>query len=307
MIKRYPVVLFAFKRPSNTKVILDLIASANIQKIYIFADGPRNDSEKILTQEVKKVIATFTSSHNKIKVITNISNKNLGLKKTITNGLNAIFKYEKAAIILEDDCLPSLDFFKFTSLMLTKYENNKQIMSVAGTSVGSFSPTSYNFSRYQLCWGWATWKRAWDLYDPQMKEFKTAKWKSKLSQVTGIFYMQKYWNMMLSIVQSGWLNTWDYQWTYTLFIHYGLAIIPSSNLVSNIGFDSLASNTKFKSNLANMTISSLSWPLSHPEKVVENKELSHQIEQKFYNNPIAIAGMLRQYIYWKWNSYANRH
>ena len=119
--------------------------------------------------------------------------------------------------------------------------------------------------------------------------------------------MRWYWNMMLSIVKSGWLNTWDYQWAYSLFISDGLAIIPKRNLVSNIGFDKAATNTLVKSNVSNMATSSLKWPLTHPKEVIDNSKLSESIEHYFYNNPIAILGMLRQYFYWKRSQYAHRY
>ena len=307
MSKQYPVVLFVFKRPSTTKIFLDLIALASIEKIYIFADGPRDREEEVLTSQVKNITQQFASSHKSIQMITKFSDHNIGLKNTFIDGLNSVFQKETAAIILEDDCLPTPDFFKFTASMLTKYYDQPKVMSIAGTSIGSFNHNSYDFSRYQLCWGWATWARAWKLYDPHMKLMGSPVWKNRIFKITKFPHMRWYWNMMLSIVKSGWLNTWDYQWAYSLFISDGLAIIPKCNLVSNIGFDKAATNTLVKSNVSNMATSSLKWPLTHPKEVIDNSKLSESIEHYFYNNPIAILGMLRQYFYWKRSQYAHRY
>ena len=307
MNKYFPVSLFVFKRPSTTKVIFDLIANSGISKVYVFADGPRDSREKTETDKVKKVINSFISSNPSITVVAKYSHTNQGLQRSFTTGLNKLFQKEEAVIILEDDCLPSPDFFKFVTAMLTKYADNDRIMSVAGTSVGSFGTNSYDFSRYQLCWGWATWRRAWLLYDPVMKELGSPRWRAVINRVTRYLHVRKYWWMMLNLVRSGWLKTWDYQWTYTLFMHNGLAVIPGSNLVSNIGFDDVATNTKAKSNLSNMERQVLTWPLTHPKLIKDNEQLSHTIEAKFYNNPVAILGMLRQYIYWTWSKYAHRH
>ena len=307
MNNQYPVVLFVFKRPSTTKILLDLIVSSGIDKMYIFADGPKNEQEKVTTDIVRKIIVDFSKDNPEIRIQKKFFEVNQGLKQTITDGLNHVFQKESAAIILEDDCLPSEDFFRFTTTMLTKYASKPQIMSVAGTSIGSFSDNSYDFSRYQLCWGWATWARAWDLYDPKMRELGSANWGSTISRVTRYPHMRKYWDMMLNIVQSGWLKTWDYQWTYSVFVYNGLAVIPGCNLVSNIGFDKSATNTKVKSSLSNMAQSNLQWPLIHPKSISENYALSKTIENRFYNNPVAILGMLRQYIYWKWSQHASRH
>ena len=304
---KYPIILFVFKRPELLDDQLDQIKAYNPKSLYIYADGPRNEAEKIATNQVHLIINKFATQNKNIHIITKYSAKNIGLKHNIVNGLNYIFHKEAAAIVLEDDCVPSNDFFRFASSMLAKYANNSRIMSVAGTSVGSYSQSSYDFSRYQLCWGWATWARAWRLYDPDMKNFRSKDWQITMKRVTKFVHMRWYWDMMLAIVKSGWLKTWDYQWTYSLFIHDGLAIIPGLNLVSNIGFDKEATNTKVKSNLANMKRLTLDWPLIHPQSVADNEELSRVIEAKFYNNWVAIFGMLRQYIYWKFNTYAHRH
>lgn len=302
----YPVVFFVFKRPSLILSSLSLIAAANPSRLYIFADGPRNSRERIQTDRVKSAIKKFSESNPALKIITSYSKSNLGLKQSIIMGLNQVFGQEKAAIILEDDCIPSPSFFHFTANMLRKYQANSRIMSVAGTSPGVYSPYSYDFSRYQLCWGWATWARAWKLYDAQMQSLHTPQWEKSLRSITSLPYMRRYWNMMLTMVKAGWIDTWDYQWAYALFLHRGLAIIPSANLVTNVGFGGNATNTKIDSGIGSMQISQLAVPYLDPPKIRDNPKLSIAIENKFYNNPVAILGMLRQYLYWQWNKYASR-
>lgn len=288
---KYPVVLFLYKRPESTATILNLASQAGINKLYLFVDGAKNDADAKITSQVKKVVKDFAQAHQRIKLITHFSRTNQGLKKSIISGLNEVFKLEEAAIILEDDCIPNSDFFKFTQAMLVKYKNSPAVLSVAGTSIGKFSPASYDFSRFQLCWGWATWKRAWQKYEPNLVSLAdfNLNYLSPLSRL--------YWHSILLLVSKNLIDTWDYQWSFTHFINHGLSIIPATNLVTNIGFDNKVTNTKSKTSVAGMMVSDLSWPLNHPDKVIENIELSRAIDRKFYLHAIAFLGLVKFYLY----------
>ncbi|MBP9669854.1 hypothetical protein KBD75_00455 [Candidatus Woesebacteria bacterium] len=304
---KYPVVFFVFKRHATTWAFLDHIIDAGISTIYVFADGPRNDIDKIDTGLVRKEIERFQTRHPEITVIPKFSSVNLGLKKNIIRGVSAVFEHEEAVIILEDDCLPTLDFFKFTSEMLIKYADDKSVMSVNGTSTGGKFEYSYDFNLYPQCWGWATWRRAWRLYDPTLSHFTKAEWDNLAHKHNFSPLLKWYWGTMLTMVKDGWINTWDFQWSYAHFYHDGLSIAPSVNLIKNIGFDNVATNTKTKSKVSGMATNLLKWPLIHPKGVIENQSVTHKATYDFYLNPIAIGGLLRQYIYWKWSNYVNRH
>lgn len=297
---KYPIVLFVFKRPEFLESQLSLIKEYDPPTLYVFADSPRNKVEKEATSLVRNIIESFKVANHNIEVHISYAQNNLGLKASFIQGLNKVFSQENAAIILEDDCLPDSSFFTFTSSMLSRYANNSQIMSVAGTAPGNYSKYSYDFSRYQLCWGWATWARAWHSYDPNVSLLGTKQFKEVIAKVTPHWYMRLYWRLMLKLVKSGWIDTWDYQWTYSLFVNNGLAIIPHSNLVQNVGFGATATNTKFSAQISNMKTTPLLSPYSHPPKIIDNLALSQAIENKFYNNIIAILGLLRQYSLWLW-------
>lgn len=303
----YPVIFFVFKRPSSTRTFLDLMNNSGIKKIYIFADGPRNEIEKEDTSAVSVEIEKFCATYPEINVIAKYRESNMGLKQNIIQGLTSVFEREEAVIIIEDDCLPTPDFFKFTSEMLDKYKDESTVMSVNGTSTGGVFEHSYDFSQYPQCWGWGTWKRAWELYDPSLSHFTQTEWDSLAHKLHFSPLLKWYWGTMLTMVKDGWINTWDFQWSYAHFYHHGLSIAPSVNLVKNIGFDSAATNTKTKTKVAGMPTNLMTWPLVHPIAVVENNSVTHKATYDFYLNPIAIGGLLRQYIYWKWSKYVNRH
>ncbi len=307
MKNKYPVVFFVFKRPALTRKFLDIMVDSGVTKIYVRADGPRDSGEKVITDAVREVVDQFANEHPTVKIITSYAPNNLGLKHNIVNGLNEVFAVEDATIIIEDDCLPTRDFFKFTSELLNKYKGDARVMSVNGTSTGGVFHYSYGFTKYSQCWGWATWKRSWNLYDPSLTDFNPESWSLLADKLKLGRLLKWYWLTMLTLVKNGWIKTWDYQWSYAHFKNAGLAIAPSCNLIQNIGFDAVATNTKTKSSVANLSTAKLVFPLSHPLKVQESLSISRRIEHSFYANPIAILGLLRQYIYWIWSKYVNRH
>ncbi len=287
ILNKYPVVLFIYMRPEATLTLLNKIIQAGIEKIYIFADGPKNKEGSKVTALVRQTVEKFIQNNPKISYKCSFSVDNKGLEQNIVSGLNQVFRDEDAAIILEDDCIPHPDFFRYMTENLNIYQNVEKIMSISGTGVGRYSKYSYDFSRYQLCWGWGTWKRAWEMYDSRLSTLgqRNFNYLNKISEY--------YWQNIFKLVKSRDIKTWDYQWTYAHFIEGSIAIIPSENLVSNIGFDNVATHTKISSIASNMATKAMSFPLSHPVKVVENIQLTKAIERKFYLHPTAILGLLK--------------
>jgi len=184
--------------------------------------------------------------------------------------------------------MPHPDFFSFVSDMLVRYAKDQRVMSVAGTGMSSLGQYSYDFSRYQLCWGWGTWKRAWQLYDKDLKNYDSS---SKIDYLSP--FIAWYFSHVLSLVKRRIIRTWDYQWSYAHFIRSGLAIIPTGNLVTNVGFDSSATNTTHISQAAHMPLQELKLPLRHPVSVVENISLSRKIESRFYLHLVAVLGLIK--------------
>jgi len=129
---------------------------------------------------------------------------------------------------------------------------------------------SYYFSKYTHIWGWASWRRAWKYYDVDIKTWPEFKKQGMISANCEDIHEQKYWTDIFDHVCSGVVDTWDYQWLYTCWSQNGLSILPSTNLVSNIGFGEDATHTLGDSPLANIPTSDI-WDIKHPPYVVRNK------------------------------------
>jgi hypothetical protein len=299
-----PIVIFIYKRTTNYKVIMDVMRGIGPSKIYIVADGAKTGDDNACSEARLKLESMINWDCDVQK---NYSIVNMGLKNRFSSGIDWVFKLEDRAIFIEDDCVPKPDFFKFANEMLIKYKRDESVMSINGTSNGGSFPYSYDFSKYAQCWGWATWARAWKRYDLNLSSFSQKSWEQTASNLGLSHVVKTYWYYVLKLVKSEWIDTWDYQWSYAHFMNRGLAIVPSTNLVTNVGFDEYATNTKTKSRVANMDTRAMKWPLTYPPKIAENNSVSVAIEKNFYMSPIAIIGLLRQFVLRGWRKYANRH
>ena len=277
-----PIVLIVFNRPNETRKVLKKIVEVNPKNVYVIADGPRDKFEITKTNEVRNIIDEELSQFNIIK---NYSEKNLGTKKRIVSGLNWVFGQENEAIILEDDCLPDNSFFVYAENLLKHYEDDKRIMTISGNNFfdakKSYNKHSYYFSLNHHIWGWATWKRAWSLYDENLKNWKEFIKENLLFNLFGNKYEAKIWFDIINASYNHPEYTWDHQWIYTCLQNSGLCITPKVNLVENIGFTSNATRTKDKkSPFSELKTGTLEFPLVHPTYIVRDRKLD-LLESKY--------------------------
>ncbi|BAW97785.1 methyltransferase FkbM (plasmid) [[Synechococcus] sp. NIES-970] len=277
-----PVAFLVFNRPDTTQQVFNSICQAKPPKLLVVADGPRethpDDAAKCAA--VRAIIDTVDWD---CEVLTNYSDINLGCKNRVSSGLDWVFKEVEEAIILEDDCLPDQSFFPFCEELLEKYRDTEKIMAISGDNF-QFSKKrteySYYFSIYNHCWGWATWRRAWQHYDVSMKQWGQINQIEFLNKNFLNFWAAKYWQNKFNQTYLDKINTWDYQWTFTCWQKNGLTILPEVNLVKNIGFDSSGTHTTSKFNLyANLETTPISFPLKHPTEIVQC-----QIADRFTQN-----------------------
>jgi len=157
--------------------------------------------------------------------------------------------------------------------MLEKYEHDTRIMHISGNNfMGKRNQQSYYFSKIAHIWGFATWRRAWNYYDVDIKTFPEFKKTNKIANVFEGKFVQEHWNKLFAKIYYKKAGTWDHQWNYAIFINNGLCITPNVTLISNIGFGEGAihcnnPNDKF----ANMEIESIG-EILHPEFIIADKE-----------------------------------
>lgn len=263
-----PVAFIIFNRPDTTKEVFEQIRQAKPKKLYLISDAPRAGRE----DDVKKVEETRCFVESNIdwdcQLLTNYATENMGCKNRVSSGISWVLSQEERTIILEDDVVPTQEFFKFCQEMLDIYEKNSRVMMVSGTNLlqNNKIEDSYTFSCYSSIWGWATWKRAWDKYDIDIKEWPTVHKEGKFKCVqNGLAYLFLKRNM--DSVYTHKKDTWDIQWDFCRYYHKGLGIVPAVNMVKNIGFDREdATHTVGKSE-EDFSCGQLSYPLVHPKEV----------------------------------------
>lgn len=292
MNKSVPVVIFSYNRVESLSRVIDVVTQWPVPRIYIVIDGPKNQLDKSNCRSVVNLVKFIKKHHN----VTFIQSKtNLGLRRRIVSGIDEIFRHEDSAIFLEDDCIPDLTFYQFASEMLIKYKNDKRIMSVAGFSARPSKKNienSYYFSKYIESWGWATWKRAWIKYDDQMKDWPNKKSTNWLKTFITSKIENKYWEYIFDNVYNGRIKSWAYRWLYSCWKEDGLTIVPSTNLITNIGYGSSATNTKFLTNFKLEKNIPMNFPLNHPAIVEINNQADLVTKNSMFINFTIVSVIL---------------
>lgn len=281
-----PVVFLIFNRPETTKKVFEQIRKAKPSKLFIIADGARSNvaGEEKLCKEVKSIVENIDWD---CIVYKDYATENLGCKDRPATGLKWVFQHTDKAIILEDDCLPHPSFFKYCQELLEYYKDDERVNIISGSnffSQLSNKKQSYYFSIFHHFWGWATWKRSWYKYDIEMSNWPRIKAEHLFAEIVNHKQSAKYWVTLFDEVYTGKLSSaWDYQWIYSSWINNGLAIIPSNNLISNIGFGEDATHTKDPGHIrANVLAEGIEFPLIHPSKVERNLDADmHEADTLF--------------------------
>lgn len=268
------VLFMIFNRPDPTSKVFEAIREAKPPRLYVAADGPR----KNVRGEYKKCISTreiIKEVDWDCEVKTLFRDENLGCGLAVSGAINWFFENEEDGIILEDDCLPNQSFFYFCEELLDYYKDNEKIMHIHSNHIGKpYSKYSYYFSSMERCWGWATWRRAWKLYDYNLEKYSYDLISKKIEEVYFSDLYIDYWKDVLKIMTNDditkRINTWDYQWSFSILANDGLCICPNVNLVSNIGWGNDSThchNEKDKlSNMASYEIKEI----IHPNKIERN-------------------------------------
>ena len=264
-------------------MVCDAIKNARPSKLYLIADGPSSDDEIAQCQDTRKAVEKRIDWNCEIEKI--YSDTNLGCAQRIKSGLDLIFEREEKAIILEDDTLPNASFFKFCDFCLRKYESDQSVFHISGCNFFPNEKTdtsSYSLTSIVNIWGWATWADAWKRYDIKMTSWKSQNKTAFLKQWCTTNQQLK---DMRSIFDLHCENkdpwTWDYQWVYTCWSNNGLSVMPSKNLVQNLGMGPLSTNTKHNTQQPPYpaSIEELSFPLTNK---CRTRDLD--FERKYFKN-----------------------
>lgn len=269
-----PIVFVIFNRPDTTAKVFEAIRNAKPSKLLVIADGPRAE-RTVDNERCEATRAIIDGVDWPCEVLKNYSDINLGCARRVSSGLDWVFDTVEDAIILEDDCVPDPTFFRFCQELLSYYRDDERIMVVAGTNYQfgrRRTNNSYYFSRYNHCWGWATWKRAWKYFDFKMLLWPYVRDNEWLNDILGHPGTVENWTNTFQAVFENRINSWAVRWTFACWIQSGLSILPNFNLVSNIGFGEEATHTTCSNPFEKMAVEPMEFPLKHPKFVIRDSK-----------------------------------
>lgn len=291
-----PVTLIIFNRPNITKKLIDSLRAIKPKKLFIIADGPRSNksNDHIKCKQTREIIDSIDWE---CEIKKNYASTNLGCKQRISSGLDWVFEEVEETIILEDDCIPSPIFFSYCEFMLKKYKNNSLVMSIEGTRVTEdYKVLGVDeISKYAGLWGWATWKESWSKID---LDFKTYNYKSKyhLFKSLGITHFLTY-NRLFELCKQDKIDSWGYAWIYSILKEEGYVVLPSNNLIENVGFGNDSTHTTNNdSKLSKLNISKESIVLSNNNEMHLNSDYDKEYFE-IHNDQSGIIKTLKQLVY----------
>jgi hypothetical protein len=294
-----PVLLLTYNRPDKTQRVLQAIRAAQPRNLFVASDGARSDrpDDPSLIEQTRRLIDEGIDWQCEVK--RRYLTTNQGCRMGVFAAISWFFEQVEGGIILEDDCVPHPEFFAYCSELLDRYRHESQVMSIAGDNSADLRPTdstcSYGFARQPLIWGWATWRRAWQMYDIELDGWRQIRSNASRKAELWPNRAERKWRESIfdRLLIDGTPDTWDYQWSLTLAIHEGLSITPAVNLVSNIGFGEGATHTTESGSTRACVPANAILPLRHPAQVFRDTGLEQQIFDRIHGGA-ALRRPLRQ-------------
>ena len=235
-----PIALFVYNRPDHTRRTLQFLQQNELaanSRLFIFSDGPKNAKQAEKVAEVRALIKQV-HGFKSLEIIERSSN--LGLANSIISGVSQLMQDFGQAIIFEDDLITSPYTLRYFNDALVRYHNEDKVMHIGAYMYplplpeSELLPETF-FFRAATSWGWATWARAWQQFNPDiealMKQFDA----EKIHQFS-IEGSMNFWKQMQEL-KAGKNNSWAIRWYASIFLNGGLTLNPAHSLVSNIGHD----------------------------------------------------------------------
>lgn len=234
-----PVLFCIFNRPQLAARTFQAIRAARPSLLFVAADGPREHhaSDQALCEQSRRIIEEVDWP---CQVTPLFREKNLGCGDAMSSAITWFFEQVNEGIILEDDCVAHPSFFSYCGTLLDRYRTDERVWCVSGSNFqdGHWrGDGSYYFSRYNHCWGWATWRRCWQHYDRELTQWAKLKESRLFESVIETADERAYWaHIWDGLIRDGNTDIWCQRWAFACFSQGGLTALPNRNLVANVGF-----------------------------------------------------------------------
>ncbi|HEY4372667.1 MAG TPA: glycosyltransferase family 2 protein [Burkholderiales bacterium] len=232
-----PIAFFAYNRPEHTRRTLASLAAnpgAADSALYAFSDGPRTADAVTAVAEVRALLRGL-QGFSSVEVIER--ERNYGLAGSIVDGVGRLCASHGRVIVVEDDLLLSPHFLRYMNDGLARYESEPRVASIHGYTypVDTLLPETF-FMRGADCWGWATWARAWAVFEPDAGELLRQLEARKLGADFDFGGAAGNLSMLRNFI-AGRNNSWAIRWHASAYLRDMLTLYPGRSLVRNIGHD----------------------------------------------------------------------
>jgi glycosyltransferase involved in cell wall biosynthesis len=276
-----PIALFTYNRLWHIQQTIETLKKndwADDSELFIFSDGPRAEIDRTKVQAVREYLKTVTG-FKKVAVIER--SNNLGLSQSIITGVTELVNKYGRVIVLEDDMVSSPYFLKFMNEALEFYADEKEVISIHGYiyPVKVELPETF-FLKGADCWGWATWKRGWDLFEPDGGKLLHALHTKNLLHTFDFDGSSEYTKMLKNQV-AGENDSWAIRWYASAFLNNKLTLYPGKSLIVNIGAD--ASGTHCEPT-ADFDTEVTSAPVMVKKIPIEENTLAREAFKRYFNS-----------------------
>lgn len=235
------LAFFVYKRPECTEKVIESIKKNHFEKIYIFQDGLKSESDREAWETVSKLIQKIDFTETEIF----ISEKNKGLANSIIDGMNYVFERHEEAIALEDDIVLSEGYKSLAEALFEKYRNNEKVMGICGGGLGIVVSEDYEYDVYfnyrMSSVAFGTWKARWSGFyrNPEMlTEIYKDERKKKMLECAGTDIRA----MVFSSLE-GKIDTWATYWVLHQINREGYHVAPVDGYATDIGRSGGGTNT----------------------------------------------------------------
>ncbi len=237
MNSRAPIALFVYRRPAHARLVLDALranAHAAEHDLIIYSDGPRSPGDEDAVRDVRDLCRELEGFRS-VRVVER--GRNLGLSGNIIDGVSETIAAYGEVIVLEDDIVPAPVFLDFMQCALDHYRLDERVGAVHAYNYSpepGFPPSF--FLGVAGCWGWATWRRAWERFNPDGAALLSAIRTAGAERAFCIDASYDYVSMLEDQI-AGRNDSWAVRWHASMFLAGKLTLVPGRSLVRNTGFD----------------------------------------------------------------------
>lgn len=231
-----PIALFAYNRPQHLRRTAEALAAnelAGESDLFVFLDGPKGESDRAAVEEVRSYVSSIRGFRS---VSLSEQQANLGLADSLIGGVSRMLEHHESVIVLEDDIVTSPFFLRYMNDALETYRRDGSVAGIHGFVYELAGLPETFFLRGADCWGWATWRRAWDVFDSDgvrlLQELRDRSLLHEFDLEGAMAYTQ-----MLRDQIEGRNNSWAIRWHASAFLKGMLTLHPGRSLIRNIGLD----------------------------------------------------------------------